>query len=686
MQNESQEKTIFSGSDGGAGFGVPPDYGLSDEIAKVPVINDDGTITNVPGKTKSSTSATYEVVEEVGPNGEITLILKASNVNKIVVRSDGIPVITEKPDNNDVVKELHVEKLYNGYRQLPLDNAIRKRAEDLEERYVKAVSELNEIKGKMDSQKELSPIIIEDIRSLQTKLINKTYKKTYDNNAAKMEDVRRDVEQSKSAILAKISNYGFSIDDISLSLNKAINSILESDDDSIESSLDTALQSLDDSLGEVQSGQVDGYGNILKEYQRVSKYIETLNKEIDQVSGDVQSSIRIMYGKTGGKSVHMSRTTKKNYRLLDTMNDKPLNKSIDTGIPDNVPNYHLAIDSSPRVCGNCRFFQGETGVNGNCKAFDFTAKANYLCDAWQSQNLLPIHTPVRANIDGYSTYTGKADMIYVDGKPKESPGMIQGDFMTTVPLADVEYQVEYPNTPMSVIGDRYPIEGDNAALRANDHEFIPGDIVFSKSFNAIAQVNAVSYVDKVKVYGLKLIGRNGVAYGSGYSYGSDLIPRSSKATKRNPYKSVTDDVKDMEEVVRNVYRALRTIVTDHEDVTKNPLSNQDVLTPLRSQLVEVMETPLFVNSTTGPKRKYYRAVQAAVHAVGAARQILFEGYKTINVINRSTKDGAEIRSIMLKCQNDAMERVKYALSEVEDSLTLPSATHNTDAPGIESNE
>jgi hypothetical protein len=70
-------------------------------------------------------------------------------------------------------------------------------------------------------------------------------------------------------------------------------------------------------------------------------------------------------------------------------------KTIDA-VPDNVSNYRVAMDVSPRVCGNCRFFEGADGVTGNCKIYSFSAKANHLCDAWQAVNLTPTHTPVRA--------------------------------------------------------------------------------------------------------------------------------------------------------------------------------------------------------------------------------------------------------------------------------------------------
>lgn len=83
-------------------------------------------------------------------------------------------------------------------------------------------------------------------------------------------------------------------------------------------------------------------------------------------------------------------------------------------------------------------------------------------------------------------------------------------------------------------------------------------------------------------------------------------------------------------------------------------------------------------------------MQNCEYAVGAAKQVLFSSYKEINDLNEKSSTDAskasfyksEKRKSALNGQRACYERLKTALAYLDDSLLLPSATHNEDAPGL----
>lgn len=351
-----------------------------------------------------------------------------------------------------------------------------------------------------------------------------------------------------------------------------------------------------------------------------------------------------------------------------------------------IPNYRIAIDASPRVCGNCKFFNGSEGVEGNCSVYDSTVRANYICDAWQSQSLTPFHTPVRAieNVGTDDDVQMRAPLEKPESYVHESPGRVQGEYVGYIHNAsDV---VEYDGL--------YQGEDDKSAYEYEYKSFIPGDIVYSKAFRSMARVTSTLSNDVGNICGVDLIDGNGNTTGSGVTLADDLEPRSSKAIKRGMkttlWTSTTasralasdEAVQEMVDIVRSCYRSVTDIVDAYDD--GELLSNQNALTPLRQDMLTVMSNPIFENVKTGRRRKYYRALQNALGAIGAARFILFTGYRTINNI-KSRSGGADkqaMASVMEKAQSDAFDRVAKAQQILENALTLPSETHNDEAPGI----
>jgi hypothetical protein len=313
-------------------------------------------------------------------------------------------------------------------------------------------------------------------------------------------------------------------------------------------------------------------------------------------------------------------------------------------VPDNVPNYTIAIPNSPRICASCRFFEwkDEKENVGTCKSFNFTSQANYVCDAWQAIGRSSIQDIIK-DTDNFN----KGNIT------KENETMYDESFN----IAENDAQKN---------------------IRVAKKIFYPGDTVYSKSLRATATIESITDIDDQKVFSLKLLDKNGVAFGSGFTYESDLEHKSLKATKT--IKSLEEDLENIIDITRDIYKNLKTIVEFHKDLENKPLSNKEVLTPLQSYLISILQKPILQNVTTGERRKYYRAIQDATYAVGAARQILFDALKEIMEKQKSANK-IELRTIMLTAQNRAYTRVEESLKLITDSLTMPSATHGTPAPG-----
>lgn len=376
----------------------------------------------------------------------------------------------------------------------------------------------------------------------------------------------------------------------------------------------------------------------------------------------------------------------------------PITGRINAPIPETVPNYHIAFETSPRVCGNCRFFKGTEGQSGQCTAFDFEAKANYVCDAWQAQALSSSHTVMRDEGKRGQVHGGKTDnntpenkldytstprspMQRVDGKPKVIPGRVRGQRHDLIPVYqqrvdtafDIDYNTAYSNDAMS-----HPV------LR-EENNLLPGDLVYSNNLQSLAVVEGVVDADN-EIYQINLIDNIGVAKGTATASKKDLVQRSKRATKSSSLASTfSDDIEGAVAATQEVYNQINTAVLKCEDWQNNLISYKDVITPLTQLVGKTLQLPAFASVTTGQKRKYRRALQHCLASLGAARQVLVDGYRTIATVKEEQPDEVgTITRIMQKAQEDAYDRLKQALSEVHDALTLPSATHGEPGPGLKS--
>lgn len=610
------------------------------------------------------------------------------------------PIIEEYNETAAASAKTYNETMFQKYKELPEDSPVRQRAETLEQEFFKVRAIYMAAQSKLMQQKAAANEFLQSARNLASEL-NKNLNSL----------VNADPETIKNAVGSWIDNYQSNLNDIlkrygiaqivdvSQKFAEAFDHLgmVENKQDLQGGGFyDEAASALDDAVGELYNTAQNGTGKILNEFNKSAKLFNKKIEEIDLVQKDIQRAL---------SQFDQQKSFKTYSRLLE---ESVENANKVQGNETLVPNYRQAIDSSPRVCGNCRFFKGSKGLLGECTAFEFEAKANHVCDAWQGQQLTSSHTVVRND----ESYTGsKADeeiaknnflspITRIDGKPKETKGRVPGQQIQQIPVATSEIFVENENVDFS----KMEIPEENAVMRSAKNEFLPGDVVYSKALRSLGIVEDIKTIDGFKLYSLKLIDTNGSAWGSGFSLKSDLQPRSSNATKSHMpshyaatrYANKTEenvveenldgDLDDMVETVRTVYKALKTICDEHADVLTAPLSNQNVLNPIRQYLMEALNRDTFKGVKTGPKRKYYRAVQTALGSIGAARQILFESYKTINALRRDAlvdeRVKAQMRRVMLKGQTDAYDRVVYAKQQLEDSLILPSSTHDIEAPGL----
>lgn len=651
------------------------------------------------------------------------------------------PIIEDFNNAAEVSAKTYNESMFQKYKELPEDSKVRIRAESVEQEFFKARAIYMSAQSKLLQQQAAAKDLLQTARNFASEL-NKSF-----NSLSNSDDTT-----VKNTIATLISNYDKNVSDIlkrygienlsdvSQKFAEAfdhLGMISGKNDFQGGSFYDEATTALDDAVSELYNTSSNGSGEILRNYLKIQKAFQKKNSEIDLLQKDIQRALAEPRAKpyvgvdenelqealnklseeekkqwfngflTAEEVLQMAKSKSfKTYSRLLQESTENGSKVEDTDAL--VPNYRQAIDSSPRVCGNCRFFNGSKGLMGTCSAFDFEAKANHVCDAWQGQQLTSSHTVVRNDEDYISS---KADesmvsnnflspITRVDGKPKQTQGKVPGHQIIPLDVASSQIFVEDEGINFSV---QQPSE-ENAVMRSAKNEFLPGDIVYSKALRSLGVVEDSKMVDGFKLYSLKLIDANGNSWGSGFSLKSDLQPRSSSATKANMpshyaaaryankaeenavQEDLTVDIDDMVETVRTVYKALKTVCEEHADVLKAPLSNQNVLNPIRQYLVEALNRDTFKGVKTGPKRKYYRAVQTALGSIGAARQILFESYKTINALRRNalvdSTAKAQMQRVMLKGQTDAYDRVVYAKQQLEDALTLPSSTHDIPAPGL----
>lgn len=578
----------------------------------------------------------------------------------------GIPADTTggtpaKPDNviaehnasaklvQDTLKE--IEDIESRNAELSTDSPVRARIDATITSYKltfnKYISSLN----KMSEQKAVLTNLLPTLSTIANG-IRQREDEWYELPLFYTDQIQKQLQTWCNSILNVFNGFSIKPDDVSPKINQFCNQCLDINlnTETLFSDAHGAWQNLkdivDDLIESIAPATEKGFGALQKTHTQIEDEYRSQKMELDRAKSELRSAIL---------SVGVTPTIPSEVVMTPTT----------VIVPDNVPNYTLAIPNSPRICASCRFFQWASDTTGKCTAYNFEAEANRVCDVWQAINLSEAKTTVRNDepVNNKQLVTDNATIYEKD----------LFDANKSVPVV----------TPTTV--EAQPVASLPENLKAVEKSFLPGDTVYSKSLRTFATIEAITDVDDQKMFSLKLIDVKGVAWGTGFTYKSDLSHKLQNATKSVvdvSQKSVEDELAQMVQITRDVYKSLKTLVDEHTDIVARPLSNKEILTPLQEQMITIMRDPLFQNVTTGQKRKYYRAMQNATYAIGAGRQLLFKSFKEISEMQQnSSASKSEMRNIMLEAQKFAYDRLKDALKQVTDALVLPSATHDTPAPG-----
>ena len=588
----------------------------------------------------------------------------------------------------DAGEDENIKALRSMYEALDTSDPIRIRAEAFVKQYQDVHKTAADIQTVVDAQKQTASLIIPIAKSI--------------SDATQSADVKSsdftgriaNWQVDAVAALQTFKSHNFHLKDICpvlIDCFKVFDSVVKGDL-SLEDALPTIQDSANKAVENLYNVQQSGYGIPLQNSAIGQDNIGAVQKNYEYMVGDVKASLlrkelqssvtQKLIGESGGDNITTlvevtsepeGETVKTALRLLEETDQQATP-------PDRIPNYHLALESSPRVCGNCRFFKGEPGVKGRCRAFDSEVSANYVCDAWQALSLTEVHTVMRNDT---------SDNKHLPESYRSAP---------------VQDLAEATPAPVDNIAE-LDIE-PNDTMRAVQGQYAPGDQVYSKALRSYGIIQSCQAVDGIEYYSLKLINMNGVASGSAYTAAPDLQRKSNKATKNGEVVydagKLEDDLNQITQATRQVYKTLKGISDEHRalgnidlgairsglkvDVIKPILTNTEVVVPLLNGIKEVLVSDIFQNVTTGPKRKYFRAVQNAMVSVGAARQVLFEAAKTINYLKNRPQDSqvkTQMYASAVTAQKQAYDRIQDALKMVQDSLVMPSATHGYEAPGID---
>jgi len=544
------------------------------------------------------------------------------------------------------------------YSHLPEDSPLRQRAMDLETKGKLIASALANATYALDAQKNALPVLLNLSKTISDTIRDRPEKEDHDIVTAFRDTAKRWLASIQKAEAEMNIPMALAYAPLPVLLSE-INEIGDESIVSQDEKWEALITSVDNVVNELEECHLTGYGDVLNTHN-------TFMGESDKYQSDCE---RIL------SELHQTLKNKSNDVLEEQFTAKADDGNANISVPDNVPNYRLSIDDSPRQCQTCRFYKAQDGGRGECVVFDFSAKDNYVCDAWQAKRLSGSHTMVRNE-------TVKTANAPINIERRNFSRDVTGDIsvigrrVDPVPIEDLRFEI--------IRETQY--KHDTQTYRYLVKRFLPGDIVYSKMFRTLAEVTGVSDIDGQKCYELRFINEQGESAGSAITLGADLEPRGRGATKSRKNNKIviksSDDIDSMIEITRDVHDTLKRIVDDHKDITANPISYANLISPLNKHMLQVMALPLWANVTTGPKRKYFRALQDATYSIGSARIVLHQALIEAGKRQNADEPKKMIAEEIIDGQNKALDRLENALQKVADCLTLPSATHGDEAPGI----
>ncbi len=574
-------------------------------------------------------------------------------------------------------------------QSIDVSNPVRKRYEASLSDCVSAYQRLTQSHTSLDQSK----IIAQSLLAYTVRLSDFVYKF--------LDQPCEVIEQQKVKVVSdwvrEVAQIVPKVNDVCPHLAQALNNLYSlptSNQGVCDEASENVKQDLESALNHLTQMKDEGGGQTKSDYDALMSEYKANEKRFLSAYADVK---RLVDMTTNANNNASKSSVKTNYFLdPDKGSLSPTGgfSYDDPSIPDNVPNYHLAVPNSPTICGNCRFFKTVKGNKGECELYDFVAQNNYTCDVWQARQLTDVHTVVRQSSSDKALPKSKIE--YVDTNPKPKPGVVQGYVINDIPMTELEFESEQDGVLYQDETDDYSsksIAESEAILRANEGDYSIGDKVYVRSMNTAGMVQDVHETGRgVKVYSVRLYDRNGINSGSAVTYGSDLQPRSKSAMKANQGRGMTkanfnpnvnhadkQAVNEMAEVTRQVYKRLKGIVSKHKDFVNNPIRMSEI-DPFVKEIRAVLNETPFMNAKTGARRKYYRALQDAQYALGASIQKLNEGIRAIQTLKSLSQDAKMINTVYKECNQYVYRTISQATNNLQDTLVSGSATHGLPAP------
>lgn len=198
--------------------------------------------------------------------------------------------------------------------------------------------------------------------------------------------------------------------------------------------------------------------------------------------------------------------------------------------------------------------------------------------------------------------------------------------------------------------------------RKNIPIYLPGDRVYSKTFNSLGEVVKSQVMDGEVVYSVKLIDRMGVVHGNGIVQETDLSPRSMRAMKRMRVKTLRDVIKSD---INNVITTLEDMSETHQDFTTNPV-DQITLNEVLNLVKSTLANKDFEDASSEmDMRKYVRAMQDVEHSIGAAINLMQTAEEYMETLGN---DDASFNDVFNKTQQNVYDRIASSIIRAKESL------------------
>lgn len=203
-------------------------------------------------------------------------------------------------------------------------------------------------------------------------------------------------------------------------------------------------------------------------------------------------------------------------------------------------------------------------------------------------------------------------------------------------------------------------------------DILPGTPVYSKMFNLSGVVRNMMRTGRKKWYHVKFY----TPGGAGILPEHDLTPHKKVAKKSNsPMPGGDYDSLDHQTAIisqaRKALVVLDNVLEQHQDFINNPIT-LNVLNGVAVQLKQILGTDSMRLALAGPatgNRRYWRAVQKSLSAIGAAKGVLSAGAEELKSLQDIDADNEVISERYIEiCQqirNNVLAAKEYVLDAIQ---------------------